>query len=479
MDKLLTKRNTIILIGLITLWKIYMSAAIQLHPDEAYYWLWSRHLDLGYYDHSPMVAYFIKLTTLFSQSELWVRFSGAIVSVLLSIAAWVLSMQLFGSVMTAAASVIILNVMPLTMTGSILITPDIPASLFSALCIYYFWQIIRTQKTYYWHIFGICLGLSFLSKYTAVLIIPSLLLFLLLTDERRWLKTIYPYLSVFIGCLFFLPVVYWNSSHDWVSFKFQFGHGLEGQSYSLGRVVEYISGQMLVASPFIWLIGIFAGFAYLNRKNKEKFFLSITSWPLILFFAYTSLKKLAGPNWPATAYFTFALLIGKYFFDGYKIRRALIIFAAAFSFFISFLAMLHTRFSIVPLYKFSTEWERADATNFFYGWKELGEQLLKDPEIKFALTSSHQFSAEVAYYTKEKVYPYIDTKLTRISQFNYWGFDKKLKNSKGVYINVIGESAGPYMNYLGSVEKTGFLDVKRNNRPLRSYKLFYGKDYKL
>jgi len=68
MEKFLNPRNTIIVVGVLTLWRLYLSAGLQLHPDEAYYWLWSRHLDIAYYDHSPLVAYFIWITTLFSET---------------------------------------------------------------------------------------------------------------------------------------------------------------------------------------------------------------------------------------------------------------------------------------------------------------------------------------------------------------------------------------------------------------------------
>ena len=69
MEKIFNKRNAFFLAGFAVLFKIYLSAGLELHPDEAYYWLWSAHPALGYYDYAPMVAYFIKLTTLFSDSE--------------------------------------------------------------------------------------------------------------------------------------------------------------------------------------------------------------------------------------------------------------------------------------------------------------------------------------------------------------------------------------------------------------------------
>ena len=47
--------------------------AYNLHPDEAYLWVWSRHLGPCYFDNSPMGAYVIRFFTFFGRSEFWVR----------------------------------------------------------------------------------------------------------------------------------------------------------------------------------------------------------------------------------------------------------------------------------------------------------------------------------------------------------------------------------------------------------------------
>ena len=91
MIKIFNLKNTVIFVFVSVLWKLFISS-IPLHSDEAYYWLWSKSLDLSYYDHAPMVAYFIKLTTLFGNSEIAVRFSSVIVTVILSFLLWKLVM---------------------------------------------------------------------------------------------------------------------------------------------------------------------------------------------------------------------------------------------------------------------------------------------------------------------------------------------------------------------------------------------------
>ena len=57
-------------------------AGAQVRADEAYYWMWSKHLAGGYYDHPPMVAFVIRLGTLIAgDTELGVR----LVSILLAL----------------------------------------------------------------------------------------------------------------------------------------------------------------------------------------------------------------------------------------------------------------------------------------------------------------------------------------------------------------------------------------------------------
>jgi 4-amino-4-deoxy-L-arabinose transferase-like glycosyltransferase len=472
MEKILTKRNTVVIVLLLTLVKAYLAATLQLHPDEAYYWLWSRRLDLGYYDHSPFIAYFIWLTTIFSQTELWVRLSGIIVSVAISFLCWILAMQLFGEVAVAAGSVLLLNLYPLNFTGSIIMTPDIPSLFFWALAVYAFWQVVRTGEARYWYWTGLLFGLSLLSKYTAVLFAPCIFLFVVMTDERRWLKTVHPYLAFLMGMACFLPVVYWNYAHDWISFRFQFGHGLGGQTYSLGRVLEFFGGQALVASPFGWFFGMIATAAYLFSRDRKKLFICLMSLPVFAFFAFSSLKRIAGPNWPAFAYFTLSIATTKFFLDGLRLRRALWAFSLASALALSLVVILHASFNFISLHRYSKDWAVADATNWFYGYRELGRYIMeKHPEARIIMTQSHQLSAEIIYYTRDRVFTTIDPKITRASQFNLWQAPPELVGAPGLYVYADTDDPGPVREYFHGTGEPEKLSVMRAGFPLRTYKL--------
>ncbi len=434
MQSFLNLRNTLLFVGLLTVWRLYLSATLQLHPDEAYYWLWSRHLDMGYFDHSPIVAYFIWLTTLFSKSELWVRLPGTLVIITASWLTWQLAMRMFNSTSIAAGSVMLFNATPLSMLGLIVITPDIPVYLFWALSVYLMWLIIQQQQAWQWYALGLAFGLALLSKYTALLLLPSLLAYLLLTDDRHWLQTRHPWLAMMLGFFCFMPVIIWNSRHGWISFVFQFHHGLDSDSYAFGRVGEFFSSQLLLVGPLVWLAGMYAAFKTLKSGDKPMLMLAAASLPVILIFGGISIIKLAGPNWTAFAYFSLLILFTRYFLGSTIPAMRYLWYVSLFStLLLSLLITLHTRFSILPLAKFSPAMAVTDATNAFYGWRELGRDLEQIPGQKIAIAPSHQLGAEIIYYTDEKLQVRTDAG-ARASQFNIWNQTAKPPVAHGIYV---------------------------------------------
>ena len=467
MEKLLTGRNTAIVVGLLIVWRLYLSASLQLHPDEAYYWLWSRNLDIGYFDHPPVVAYFIWLTTLFSKSELFVRLSGTLVALAISGMIWRLALQLFKNVQVAAGSVILFNVLPLTTLGLLVITPDTPVLFFWSLGIYLFWQTLHSDKHWLWYAVGVSFGMALLSKYTAILMLPCVLLYLLVTDDRRWLKTTYPYRAVLIGFLCFLPVVYWNSQHDWVSFTFQLRNGLNSEGYSLGKVAEYLGGQLLIVGPIAWVVGMWAAVVGLRRRDKESLFLICAAIPVIAFFAFSSLKKPAGPNWPAFAYVSLSILVAKYCLDSPSHKRRWIWSAAVVSSLaLSAVTSLHARFNVIPLERFSKDLVVSDATNYFYGWKEMATELQKYSGHGFAVTPSHQLSAEIIYYTDSKLLAHTASK-ARPSQFNLWNWSKDLPRKDGLYVWTDSDFIGHNGDHFASPARSAVMNIVRDGHIVR------------
>jgi len=472
MERIFNKKTAFFAVCAVLLFKVFLSAALELHPDEAYYWLWARHLALGYYDHSPMVAYFIKLTTLFSDGEFFVRFSSLIVTVVLSVFVWKFAKRLFGETV-ASASVISVNTLPLMMVASVIITPDTPVFLFYSLSVYFLYRLSETGEIKYWYITGLFFGLSMLSKYTAVLFLPCLLIYMIAAKKLCWFKSVHFYMMFLTSFIVFLPVVIWNSQNGWISFTYQLNHGLYNQKLNFGYIFEYLGAQCLVAGPFIFISGLFAAFKAYVSKDHKKIFLASFSIPVILFFIFTALKRLPGANWPAFAYFAFCIMAAQYLLsDVTKLKKYVLITGIVFNVFVSVAAGLHAKYSIVPVYRFSEQSAVADATNWFTGWREFGKKL-SEFGAKYVVTHSHQWGGAIAYYTRCGGIKAVIVDSERPNQFAYWPLPDDLSSAKTAYARIDNRMEKDFTKIPGAEVMYTF----RNGLAIRQYAVTISDGY--
>ncbi|MDR2351203.1 MAG: glycosyltransferase family 39 protein [Endomicrobium sp.] len=472
MDRLFCRKKAFFIAGFVVLFKIFLSASIELHPDEAYYWLWSQHLALGYFDHSPMVAWFIKATTLFSNSEVAVRFSSIITTIIISFLIWNLAKKLFNEII-AAAAVIVLNTLPEMMIASIVITPDTPVFLFFSLSVYYLWRLIESVQTKYWYITGLFFGLALLSKYTAVLFGLSLFVYIIADRKWYWFKNKHFYLMFIVSFIVFLPVIIWNLQHEWVSFTFQLHHGLASNKIHFDYIFEYLGSQCLAVGPVIFISGVIAAICYFCSKNSKKIFIVSFSVPIIMFFMFTALKRNPEANWPAFAYFAFSIMCCAYLLENNsKIKRKILVYGILFDFIISFLLGLHAKYAIVPLRLFSRRAALVDATNLFYGWRDLGDNLLKR-NIKYVIADSQQWGGAMAYYTKNKLQ--VLTGPLPVKQFKYWTIPDDLAYSKIAVVNVDKDMEDNF----SKIKNADIIMVSRNGIPIRQYAVVESNGYEM
>ncbi|MBL7093914.1 glycosyltransferase family 39 protein, partial [candidate division KSB1 bacterium] len=218
MDK--NKKIFIIFFISISVFRMIYVNFVPLVPQEAYYWKYAKNLALSYFDHPPMAAWIIAFfTALGSDSVFFIRLGSIMLSAGLMFLIYEITIRLFNSSKWALLAVIIINCSVLFPIGATIITPDVPLLFFWALIIYFLIRLNESQHWKWWYFTGIALGLGLLSKYTAILIVPGIFLYILLSKvQRRWLFTIHPYLGLFLAFLVFTPVLIWNYQHEWASF---------------------------------------------------------------------------------------------------------------------------------------------------------------------------------------------------------------------------------------------------------------------
>src|SRR5436309_5482634 len=103
--------NTFLIILALVALRLVAAAFTPITFDEAYYWMWSKALAGGYYDHPPMVALVIRLGTLIAgDTALGVRLVSVLLALPMSWAVYKAAAVLFGGRRVAATATILLNV---------------------------------------------------------------------------------------------------------------------------------------------------------------------------------------------------------------------------------------------------------------------------------------------------------------------------------------------------------------------------------
>ncbi len=259
-----------LLIG-ISIFRLFYIQLIELAPDEAYYWTWAKHLQWGYYDHPPLVAFIIWIfTNLAGDTELGVRLGWVIIGTFLTFLLYLLGREMFKDAAVGFFSALLMNIILLMATGAIIATPDGPQGLCWVLTIYLLWKIMEERKNFLWYGLGLVFGLGMLSKYTMALLAPCTLGFFLSSPQgRKWLLRKEPYLALIIGLLIFGPVIYWNYKHDWISFRMQLAHGLELKEGAGWRTWgDFWAGQAGVVSPLLFFLLLWAMIRSASRGFK-------------------------------------------------------------------------------------------------------------------------------------------------------------------------------------------------------------------
>ena len=260
---MLNKRYIFFLsIILLTMLRLFFIGNTNLIDDEAYYAIYARHLALGYIDHGPVIAYLIYFFTLITENSFTVRLGGI---ALLTIICYLL-FQFGKKYYNYNTGIILSSIVCINMifhTASIILTPDAPLIFFLILTIIYYYKSYFISDKYFFFA-GTFLGLSMLSKVSALFPVIGIILFPIVVKEKRHiLKNIYFYYSILISLLIFSPFVYWNLQNDFAFVKYQGAHVLENGTFQ--TFIELWLGIFIIGGPILFYLTIILPFKFLSK----------------------------------------------------------------------------------------------------------------------------------------------------------------------------------------------------------------------
>ena len=305
----------LIFLALVGRWIYLASGIINLSQDEAYQWLWSKHLALSYYSKPPGIALLQWFgTSLWGDTEFGVRFCSPLLAAILS----VLVLRFMAREVGAKAAFLLLLItfaVPLLVVGSVLMTIDPPLVLCWMWAVVAGWRAAQPDgKTRDWLIVGLALGLGFLCKYTAMLqIVCWAMFFALHPAARLHLKKAGPWLALLIFGICTLPVLIWNSQHGWITVSHVAGdagllskiHLSPGEQLlnSLNYFLEFTGAELGLLNPIFFIAALWAMFVAWKRRAEKPlwFFLCCMSAPVFLGHWLYSFHSRVQPNWIAAA----------------------------------------------------------------------------------------------------------------------------------------------------------------------------------
>ncbi len=294
----------VIVIAAMTVLRIAYASLIDLRTDEAYYWTWSKEYVLSFLDHPPMIAWFIRFgTAIFGDTNLGVRFGGIVAMAVTQL----LLADIVRRVTHDTRAIVFAVLMPeaalyygLLMSK---VAPDVALIPFSVAIIWSLVRLAESNDPRWWLAAGLFGGLSLLSKFTVVLMLPAVVAFMLVPDWRfRQLRSPYPWLAALIALLLFSPVLIWNYQHDWASFRFQAVRATAVHEFSLRTVGDYIGLQWGLVGFVLFPVVLSAlGFTvWRGYRNREPVAILLSTTVIVpfLYFFWKSLTLRVGDTWP-------------------------------------------------------------------------------------------------------------------------------------------------------------------------------------
>jgi 4-amino-4-deoxy-L-arabinose transferase-like glycosyltransferase len=287
--------------------RLLLAARFPLAPDEAYYWVWSRALAPGYFDHPPMIALWIRAgTAIAGESPLGIRLLGPLGAALGSVLLWDAGRRLPLVCGAGLVAPVLLNATLAVGVGAILATPDAPLMLFWTAALWAMARIAGGGSGAWWLAAGLFVGLAAASKYTAALFAAAIALWLLAAGGA-WRRRPEPYAGGVVALIVFAPVLWWNAGHGWVSILKQGGRaGAWVPARAPQFLAELVAGQFGLATPLIFVL-LVAGAAHASRRAwrmrepVSTLLAALAGLPALVFVQH-ALGDRVQANWPVIAY---------------------------------------------------------------------------------------------------------------------------------------------------------------------------------
>lgn len=381
-------------LGIITLLNFVMAGSLELYADEAYYALYSRFPDWGYFDHPPAVGILIFIGTLFAKTELGVR----IIFILLTSASYYLLYDWIKPKNYSLFWLVVLALFPVQLMGFMAL-PDMPLFFFAILFFRCFQRYIQNESLLNIFLLALCIAGMLYSKYHGALII----LFSFFAVPKFFLRKSF-YLLTLISVLLYLPHFIWLYQHEFSSIQYHFFER-SASTYRFSFTLEYIAAFIFYNGPLVFALLLWNAFTSKSANNFESV-LKVNILGFFLFFLLSSFKGRVEANWTFMALIP-ALYLG--FSQEVKFEK-LLRTSAIISLALIALFRIHLLHPIVEFKK--------DRAYEYRGHANWASEIFEHSKGKPIVANRYQEASLLSYYGNQFV-PAININ-SRKNQFDFW-----------------------------------------------------------
>ncbi len=227
--------------------------------DELYYLACAEHLDWGYVDQPPVIALIAWLARhVFGSSLLGLRLLPAIAGAALVWLTGKVTREMGGGRFAQALAALATLAAPIFLLFHHWLTMNAFEPLIwmgAAWCVV---RAINTGSPKYWLWFGVIIGVGLETKYSVIFFAFGMVVGLILSRHRRFLKSPWIWLGALAAIVIFLPNLLWLVKHDFPFLELMRNIRESGRDVTRGPL-GFIADQALIMNPILfplWVCGL-------------------------------------------------------------------------------------------------------------------------------------------------------------------------------------------------------------------------------
>ncbi|MFZ2446671.1 MAG: glycosyltransferase family 39 protein [Syntrophobacteraceae bacterium] len=456
--------------------RVLACALIPAGFDEAYYGVYSLYPAWGYFDHPPAVAVTAGLGRWLtgSYSPLSLRLGALVTFVFSAVLMYRLTLLLAGR-RAARIALFLLHVTPFFLVGmGAFVFPDNALGLFWLLFLMSLAKVRETGDDKWLLLAGLSLGLALLAKYHAVLLGAAFLYCLVRYPEwRPLLRSPCLYGGLGIAAICFLPNVYWNYQHHWVSYLYQFGKSASGVELSPRLFLAGVLMQVGYILPLtIWLYVTAIILTIRNKIHAPRWLLPFAVLPIAAFTLIGATRSIQ-PHWPMPGYLA-GIVLAAVWMAGWQalwLKRVFWVTGVAMLL-ITLVVPLQAVTGIFPINP------KADLTLDGQGWGEVVDRLADQETLRKGncFLASHKWftGGELAYAARGR---FLTTVLNRTDPhgFAFWTNKSDIVGKDAIFVTTERFPADPkelYGKYFTEYTRLDDIQTFRSGRPAQVFRVW-------